>query len=46
MLLPHLATGPGGEGYRRRIELCRAGRAGTPVEVGNLGGGPCITVLY
>ena len=27
-------TGPRGEGYRRMIELCPAGRAGTPDEVG------------
>ena len=25
-------TGPGGEGYRRMIELCPAGRGGTPDE--------------
>jgi len=30
-------TGPRGEGYRRMIELCPAGRAGTPDEVGTLG---------
>jgi NAD(P)-dependent dehydrogenase (short-subunit alcohol dehydrogenase family) len=30
-------TGPRGEGYRRMIESCPAGRAGTPDEVGNLG---------
>jgi len=30
-------TGPRGEGYRRMIELCSAGRAGTPDEVGNVG---------
>ena len=30
-------TGPRGEGYRRMIELCPAGRAGTPDEVGNVG---------
>jgi NAD(P)-dependent dehydrogenase (short-subunit alcohol dehydrogenase family) len=30
-------TGPRGAGYRRMIELCPAGRAGTPDEVGNLG---------
>lgn len=29
-------TGPRGEGYRRMIELCPAGRAGTPDEVGNV----------
>lgn len=29
--------GPRGAGYRRMIELCAAGRAGTPDEVGNLG---------
>jgi NAD(P)-dependent dehydrogenase (short-subunit alcohol dehydrogenase family) len=29
--------GPRGEGYRRMIELCPAGRAGTPDEVGNVG---------
>src|SRR6266567_2751309 len=28
-------TGPRGEGYRRMIELCPAGRGGTPDEVGN-----------
>jgi hypothetical protein len=28
-----LATGPRGEGYRRMLELCPAGRAGTPDEV-------------
>ena len=28
--------GPRGEGYRRMIELCPAGRAGTPDEVGNV----------
>ena len=27
-------TGPRGEGYRRMIELCPVGRAGTPDEVG------------
>ena len=31
-------TGPRGEGYRRMIELCPAGRAGTPDEVGTVGG--------
>jgi NAD(P)-dependent dehydrogenase (short-subunit alcohol dehydrogenase family) len=31
-------TGPRGEGYRRMIELCPAGRAGTPDEVGAVGG--------
>ncbi len=30
-------TGPRGEGYRRMIELCPAGRAGTPDEVATLG---------
>ena len=30
-------TGPRGDGYRRMIELCPAGRAGTPDEVGTLG---------
>jgi NAD(P)-dependent dehydrogenase (short-subunit alcohol dehydrogenase family) len=30
-------TGPRGEGYRRMIELCPAGRAGTPDEVGTIG---------
>ena len=30
-------TGPRGPGYRRMIELCAAGRAGTPDEVGNVG---------
>jgi NAD(P)-dependent dehydrogenase (short-subunit alcohol dehydrogenase family) len=30
-------TGPRGEGYRRMIKLCPAGRAGTPDEVGNVG---------
>lgn len=30
-------TGPRGPGYRRMIELCPAGRAGTPDEVGTLG---------
>jgi NAD(P)-dependent dehydrogenase (short-subunit alcohol dehydrogenase family) len=30
-------TGPRGEGYRRMIELCPAGRAGTPDEIGTLG---------
>lgn len=30
-------SGPRGAGYRRMIELCPAGRAGTPDEVGNLG---------
>lgn len=29
--------GPRGEGYRRMIDLCPAGRAGTPDEVGNVG---------
>jgi len=29
-------AGPRGEGYRRMIELCPAGRAGTPDEVGNV----------
>jgi NAD(P)-dependent dehydrogenase (short-subunit alcohol dehydrogenase family) len=29
-------TGPRGAGYRRMIELCPAGRAGTPDEVGNV----------
>ena len=30
-------TGPRAEGYRRMIELCPAGRAGTPDEVGTVG---------
>lgn len=30
-------TGPRSEGYRRMIELCPVGRAGTPDEVGTLG---------
>ena len=30
-------TGPRGEGYRRMIELCPEGRAGTPDEVGTVG---------
>ena len=30
-------TGPRGEGYRRMVELCPAGRAGTPDEVGTVG---------
>jgi NAD(P)-dependent dehydrogenase (short-subunit alcohol dehydrogenase family) len=30
-------TGPRGAGYRRMLELCPAGRAGTPDEVGNVG---------
>ncbi len=30
-------TGPRGEGYRQMIELCPAGRAGTPDEVGTVG---------
>jgi len=30
-------TGPRGEGYRRMIELCPAGRSGTPDEVGTVG---------
>ena len=30
-------TGPRGEGYRRMVELCPVGRAGTPDEVGNVG---------
>ena len=30
-------AGPRGAGYRRMIELCPAGRAGTPDEVGNVG---------
>ena len=29
-------TGPRGEGYRRMIETCAVGRAGTPDEVGNV----------
>jgi NAD(P)-dependent dehydrogenase (short-subunit alcohol dehydrogenase family) len=29
-------NGPRGAGYRRMIELCAAGRAGTPDEVGNV----------
>jgi NAD(P)-dependent dehydrogenase (short-subunit alcohol dehydrogenase family) len=30
-------NGPRGAGYKRMIELCPAGRAGTPDEVGNVG---------
>lgn len=30
-------AGPRGEGYRRMIELCPIGRAGTPDEIGTLG---------
>jgi NAD(P)-dependent dehydrogenase (short-subunit alcohol dehydrogenase family) len=30
-------TGPRGEGYRRMIDLCPVGRAGTPDEVGTVG---------
>jgi NAD(P)-dependent dehydrogenase (short-subunit alcohol dehydrogenase family) len=30
-------TGPRGEGYRRMMDLCPAGRAGTPDEVGAVG---------
>ena len=30
-------TGPRGEGYRRMVEHCPVGRAGTPDEVGNVG---------
>ena len=30
-------TDPRGEGYRRMIELCPVGRAGTPDEVGAVG---------
>lgn len=30
-------NGPGGEGYRRMIELSAGGRAGTPDEVGAVG---------
>jgi NAD(P)-dependent dehydrogenase (short-subunit alcohol dehydrogenase family) len=30
-------SGPRGDGYRRMIELCPAGRAGTPDEVGTVG---------
>ena len=30
-------SGPRGDGYRRMIQLCPAGRAGTPDEVGNVG---------
>ena len=30
-------TGPRGEGYRRMIDICPAGRGGTPDEVGTLG---------
>ena len=33
-------TGPGGEDYRRMIELCPAGRGGTPDEVGTRWGAP------
>jgi NAD(P)-dependent dehydrogenase (short-subunit alcohol dehydrogenase family) len=30
-------SGPRGEGYRRMMDLCPVGRAGTPDEVGNVG---------
>lgn len=30
-------AGPRGPGYRRMLEICAAGRAGTPDEVGNVG---------
>ena len=30
-------SGPNGEAYQRMIELCLAGRAGTPDEVGTVG---------
>ena len=30
-------TGPRGEGYRRMIEFCPTGRAGTPDEIGTIG---------
>ena len=30
-------SGPRGEGYRKMIAACPAGRAGTPDEVGNVG---------
>src|ERR1700749_957354 len=30
-------SGPRGDGYRRMIELCPVGRAGTPDEVGTVG---------
>ena len=30
-------SGPRGEGYRRMLEVCAAGRAGTPDEIGNVG---------
>jgi len=30
-------SGPRGAGYRRMIDLCPVGRAGTPDEVGNVG---------
>jgi NAD(P)-dependent dehydrogenase (short-subunit alcohol dehydrogenase family) len=30
-------TGPRGEGYRRMVDRCTVGRAGTPDEVGNVG---------
>ena len=30
-------AGPRGSGYRRMLEICAAGRAGTPDEVGNVG---------
>jgi NAD(P)-dependent dehydrogenase (short-subunit alcohol dehydrogenase family) len=30
-------TGPRGAGYRRMIDLCLTGRAGTPDEVGTVG---------
>ncbi|HEY6665625.1 MAG TPA: SDR family oxidoreductase [Propionibacteriaceae bacterium] len=33
-------TGPGGESYRRMIELCPAGREGSPDEVGTVGALP------
>jgi NAD(P)-dependent dehydrogenase (short-subunit alcohol dehydrogenase family) len=36
-LAPDELSGPRGEGYRRMIELCPAGRAGTPDEIGTLG---------
>ena len=31
------AKGPRGPGYRRRLEISAAGRAGTPDEVGTVG---------
>jgi NAD(P)-dependent dehydrogenase (short-subunit alcohol dehydrogenase family) len=34
------STGPRGAGYRRMIDLCPTGRAGTPAEVGTVGALP------